>query len=292
MTPDTRIEAVERFYDFHPISADQVLAALAARGIPGDRITEAELSAHDQDHYGGLDAVERLMAHARFRPDDHVLDLCCGIGGPARYIAWRSGCRVTGVDLTASRVEGARRLTALAGLAERVTFHQGDALQLPFEPASFTAVVSQEAFAHIPDKPRLIAQCAQALQPGGRLLFSDITHRGRLGPDDAARLFEGMRFSEIATAADYTGWLEGAGLRIETVLDLTGEWTRILVERHAMYRSLEDQTVARLGRAHFERYDRAYAHFVGLYASGVLSGTLIHASGPHARVIGSRSTRG
>jgi hypothetical protein len=55
----------------------------------------------------------------------------------------------------------------------------------------------------------------------------------------------------------------------------------ILVERLAMYRSLESQTVARLGREHFERYDRAYEHFVGLYQSGVLAGALIHASQGH-----------
>jgi ubiquinone/menaquinone biosynthesis C-methylase UbiE len=277
MTPDTRFEAVEQFYEFHPISAEQVLAAVEARGLLGDCVTEDVLSAHDQDHYGGLDAVERLMAHARFQPEDRVLDVCSGIGGPARYIAWKTGCRVTGLDLTASRVEGARRLTELAGLSERVCFLQGNALQMPVEPASFTVVMSQEAFAHVPDKPRLIMQCAQALQPGGRLVFSDITHHGRLGADDAARLYEGMRFCEIATAAGYSGWLEAAGMRIVTVVDLTDEWTRILVERHAMYRSLEPQTVARLGRAHFERYDSAYAHFVGLYASGVMSGTLIHA---------------
>jgi SAM-dependent methyltransferase len=280
MTPDARIQAVRHFYDFHPISADQVLAAVEARGIPADRITEAELCLHDQDHYGGIDAVERLMAHARFRPDDHVLDVCCGIGGPARYIAWKTGCRVTGLDLTESRIEGARRLTALAGLDARVAFRQGNALEMPIEPAGFSAVISQEAFAHIPDKPRLIAQCVRALQPGGRLVFSDITHGGRLGDDDAARLFDGMRFSEIATPADYAGWLEGAGMRMVSVLDLTEAWTRILVERHAMYRSLEAQTVARLGREHFDRYDRAYAHFVGLYGAGVLSGTLIHATRP------------
>jgi len=277
LNPDIRIEAVERFYEFHPISAEQVLAAVEARGLLGDRIDEAALSAHDQDHYGGLDAVERLMAHARLQPEDHVLDVCCGIGGPARYIAWKTGCRVTGLDLTTSRVEGARRLTALAGLTRQVTFRQGNALQMPFEPASFTALISQEAFAHVPDKPRLIQQCVQALQPGGRMVFSDITHRGLLGAGDAVHLFDGMRFSEIATPADYAGWLEAAGMQIVTVVDLTEEWTRILVDRHAMYRSLEAQTVARLGREHFERYDLAYAHFVGLYASGVLSGTLIHA---------------
>jgi hypothetical protein len=66
-------------------------------------------------------------------------------------------------------------------------------------------------------------------------------------------------------------------MEILRLVDLTQEWMRILVERLAMYRSLESQTVARLGREHFERYDRAYEHFVGLYQSGVLAGALIHA---------------
>ena len=54
--------------------------------------------------------------------------------------------------------------------------------------------------------------------------------------------------------------------------DLISEWNLILIDRHVMYRSLETQTFTRLGLEHFDRYDRAYEHFVGLYKSGVLSG--------------------
>ena len=172
---------------------------------------------------------------------------------------------------------GATALTEAAGLAERVQFHQGDALALPFADASFTLAISQEAFAHIPNKPTLVAGIARVLHPGGRLVFSDILSRERLGDGDARRLFDGMRFSEIATEADYRGWLQAAGMRVVSVTDLSEEWTRILVERHAMYRSLREQTVARLGLEHFERYDQAYEHFVGLYRSGVLAGALFHA---------------
>jgi len=86
-----------------------------------------------------------------------------------------------------------------------------------------------------------------------------------------------MTFSEIATLDGYAEQLRLCGMVVVRLVDLTEEWTRILVERRAMYRSLESQTVARLGREHFERYDRAYEHFVGLYQSGVLAGALIHA---------------
>lgn len=276
---DQRLQSVQRFYDFHPINAGQILDAVRARGIAPDAITQAVLQHHDQDHYGGTVATDRLIAEAGVRAADVVLDVCSGMGGPARYLAWKTGCRVTGLDLTASRVAGATELTRIAGLSGSVRFVHGNALDMPFEDGSFTLAIAQESFAHIPDKPRLIAQCARVLGPGGRLVFSDILHLGALSQDDSKRLFEGMAFSEIETDEGYAALLRANGMTVVGRIDLTQEWTRILVDRHAMYRSLEADTVARLGREHFERYDRAYAHFVGLYRSGVLGGALIHAVG-------------
>ena len=274
---DVRLNAVERFYDFHPINSRQILDAVLARGIAPDAITEAVLQEHDQDHYGGVAATDRLITEARVRADDAVIDVCSGMGGPARYLAWKTGCTVTGLDLTASRVDGATELTRIAGLSGSVRFVHGNALDMPFQDASFTVAIAQESFAHIPDKPRLLAECARVLAPGGRLVFSDIVHGGNLSDHDAQRLSEGMTFSEIQTVDGYAEQLSARGMVVVRVLDLTEEWTRILVGRLAMYRSLESQTVARLGREHFERYDRAYEHFVGLYQSGVLAGALVHA---------------
>ncbi|MEN9779272.1 MAG: hypothetical protein RL087_579 [Pseudomonadota bacterium] len=278
MSTDSRLNEVERFYDFHPISAQQILAAVAARGIDRASITEEVLQHHDQDHYGGTAAVDRLMDEAAVTAHDEVLDVCSGMGGPARYLAWKRGCRVTGLDLTRSRVQGATELTQAAGLSGRVNFVEGNALAMPFEDARFSLAIAQEAFAHIPDKPQLVHECARVLRPGGRLVFSDILCRQPLSADDARGLYDGMRFSEIASVAEYTALLQAEGLRMVRVTDLSEEWTRILRERHAMYRSLEAQTVQRLGREHFDRYDRAYTHFVGLYQVGVLGGALIHAA--------------
>lgn len=277
MNPDPRLQAVEHFYDFHPISAAQILGAIAARGIAPEHITEEVLQLHDQDHYGGTAATDRLIAQAKVRADDLVLDVCSGMGGPSRYLAWKSGCRVTGLDLTRSRVLGATELTQMAGLADRVQFVEGNALAMPFADSSFTLAIGQEAFAHIPNKPQLVSECARVLRPGGRLVFSDILTRQPLSADDAQRLFDGMRFSEIASVEGYAEWLQANGMRLVKAVDLSEEWTRILRERHAMYQSLEAQTVSLLGREHFDRYDRAYAHFVGLYQTGVLGGALIHA---------------
>ncbi len=57
------------------------------------------------------------------------------MGGPARYLASRLGCRVTGLDITPSRHQGAQHLTELVRLSEQVDFHLGSALEMPFEDA-------------------------------------------------------------------------------------------------------------------------------------------------------------
>ncbi len=166
--------SVVGFYDTHPISQTQILQKLERQGVDLTTLTEDILQQHDQDHFGGLAANDALAAAAGLNDTTRVLDLCCGLGGPARYMAQHYGCRVTGVDLTQSRIDGARTLTDMTRQSDRVTFLCANALDLPLDDRSFDVVLSQEAFCHIPDKPRLIAECARVLVPGGPLAFTDI----------------------------------------------------------------------------------------------------------------------
>lgn len=267
-----QLAPVVGFYETHPISERQVLDKLAAEGVDTRGLSEDVLQAHDQDHFGGIDANDALAARAGMDASTHVLDVCCGLGGPSRYFAHRTGCRVTGVDLTKSRIEGARRLTALTGLTDRVDFVRGNALDLPFADAGFDIAISQEAFCHVPDKDRLIAECARVLKPGGRLAFTDILATETMEPETRARLHREMTFNDLSTAAEYAARLEAAGCTVTHIDDLGPAWRDILVARLAMYRSLRAQTVDRFGQAHFEKWDSAYSHFVGHYATGQLSG--------------------
>jgi cyclopropane fatty-acyl-phospholipid synthase-like methyltransferase len=88
------------FYDRHPMSEWQILRSLARQGKRPPRLTPEDLFGFDQDHYGGVDAVAALAEQTKIGEESVVLDLCCGLGGPARFLAWRYGCRVTGVDIT------------------------------------------------------------------------------------------------------------------------------------------------------------------------------------------------
>jgi SAM-dependent methyltransferase len=261
-----------RFYDSHPMNEGQILHDLARDGIALEGLTEDTLQNYDQDHFGGLEAVDILAAKAGIDAASHVLDVCSGMGGPARYLASRLGCRVTGLDITQSRHQSSIRLTELVGLQHLVAFRHGSALAMPFADASFDVVIGQEAFAHVPDKQRLIAECARVVKPGGRIAFTDIMAGERLTPTAAARVGRDMAFAGFETLEGYARLLEVSGCTVVEREDLTARWAEILVQRLAMYRALRESTVERFGAAHFRRWDDAYAFFVDLFAQRQLAG--------------------
>jgi ubiquinone/menaquinone biosynthesis C-methylase UbiE len=266
---------VIQFYDTHPINEDEILAKLAARGTDLDRLTEDELKDFDQDHYGGVHVVDVLAGKAGIRPEHHVLDVCSGMGGPARWIAFRYGCRVTGLDFTQSRVEAAKRLTRRVRLDHVVDFVQGDATAMPLPDWQYDVLIGQESWLHIPDKAALIRQCARVVKPAGVIAFTDIILRTELTRGEEERLAAEMHAPNVASADRYEELLESNRCRVELREDLSEEWKRILVDRLAMYRSLRDTTVAKFGESRFLEYDRAYSHFVGLFTAGKLGGVRI-----------------
>ena len=157
--------------------------ALAADGVDPAHPTIEALAPYDQFHSRGMEATIELADRMPVRATDHVLDVGCGIGGPARYFAHRFGCRVTGIDLTLEFCEVARELTRLLRLDERVSFDHGDALHLPYEDASFDGVYSMNVSMNIADKAGLYREMYRVLRPGAWLVLSEIA-KGAGGPPD------------------------------------------------------------------------------------------------------------
>ncbi|HEX6114692.1 MAG TPA: methyltransferase domain-containing protein [Geminicoccaceae bacterium] len=272
MSQQEELRSVIHFYETHPINEQQILHDIERDGIALDGLTEEILKDYDQDHFGGLEAVDVLAENAGIDASSRVLDVCSGMGGPARYLAHRRGCRVTGLDITKSRHEAAVRLTALVRLDHLVDLRLGNALDMPFADATFDVVIGQEAFAHVPHKPRLIAECARVVRPGGIIAFTDILRRDGLSAAELERLQSGMTFQSLESLEGYSQLLAERGCALLVRDDLSAWWTEVLKRRLEMYRSLKDTTVARFGVAHFQEWDDTYAFFVGLFAAGRLGG--------------------
>ncbi len=146
---------------------DRVARGLAAQGIgPADPIPVEKLFPLDQWHYHGTDAVRAAAERLGLGPGSSVLDIGAGVGGPARYLAYSTGCHVTAVELQPDLHAIGLDLTRRCGLADRVTHLCGDALAVPLPDRAFDAAVSWLAVLHFADRPALFTH-ARALRAGG-----------------------------------------------------------------------------------------------------------------------------
>src|SRR6516164_1186540 len=105
----SKIRAAADFYEHHPISAQIILTKLVAARGALDGLCPDELFPHDQDHYGGTAANDALAKCAHIGSGTKVVDLCAGLGGPARYLAHRYGAFVTGVTPIGARSASSER---------------------------------------------------------------------------------------------------------------------------------------------------------------------------------------
>ncbi len=155
----------------------RIKSALATISSEQQTWTVAQLAPLDQFHIRGILATAELANSAGVGPSTRVLDLGCGIGGPARYLAAAFGCNVTGVDLSPAFIEAADYLTARCGLSDRVRFQVGDALHLPFENASFDTIFLQHVAMNIENRPALYSEVRRILAPDGRFATYDVVLR-------------------------------------------------------------------------------------------------------------------
>ena len=263
---------VSDFYDHHPINATRVLEALSRPGLgrPGP-VTADDLFEFDQDHYGGLAAVDALARRAGIGSTSRVLDVCAGLGGPARFVASRRGSIVVALELHRGRAAGAARLNRLVG-ARGVTVVRGDATALPFVRSAFDACLSQEALLHIADKAKVLAECHRVLAPGGRIAFSDWIAFPRLGDRERTQLWEWMAATTLQTLEGYSALLGRAGFSSIQAEDLSAEWRPIVRKRLELHRTLRADGIARLGDERYLQYDQLHAFFVRLIEDGKLGG--------------------
>ncbi|MCU0805034.1 MAG: methyltransferase domain-containing protein [Burkholderiales bacterium] len=156
----------------------RIAAALRDDGADPEHPTIETLAPYDQFHGRGIEATAEAAGLMPARPGDHVLDIGSGIGGPARYVARRFGCRVTGIDLTPEFCSVATELTRRVGLGERVDFECGNALAMPFADARFDGAYSMNVSMNIADKRAFYREIRRVLKPGAWLVLSEVAKGG------------------------------------------------------------------------------------------------------------------
>ncbi|MEO6842091.1 MAG: methyltransferase domain-containing protein [Bradyrhizobium sp.] len=266
------------FYDRHPISCEIILAKLRASRGHLDGLRPEDLFPHDQDHYGGVAATDELAQGAQIVHGTRVADFCAGLGGTVRYLAYKYGAHVTGIELTPARVSGAQELTKRVGLQEVACVIEGNVLDAPLADASMDAVVSQEAFCHVPHLKNALSEAFRILRDGGRLAFTDWVGNQPLAADDVQLMWEGMAIQPLRSIPEYRSLVESVGLKVMLSKDLTEDWGPILRERLAMYQRLREEAQQAGTPMGHDAFHRSYIRFVELVQERKLGGVRIVAT--------------
>lgn len=212
-------------------------AALREDGVDPDHPGIEALAPYEHFHGRGLEATREMTDLIAAGASDQVLDVGSGIGGPARYVASRYGCRVTGIDLTPEFVDVARHLTRLLGLEDRVDFHAGDALAMPFADASFDGAYSMNVSMNIADKAAFYREIRRVLKSGAWLALSEVAQGAGGDVDYPTPWASSARTSFLSTPEETRQGLLDAGfdvLRLHSSLEEAlafGARSRAMVER-------------------------------------------------------------
>jgi cyclopropane-fatty-acyl-phospholipid synthase len=136
-------------------------------------------------------AQEAKLAHIAAKlalaPGQHVLDIGCGWGGMAIYLARHAGVTVHGITLSEEQLALARERARDAGVADRITFELVDYRDLVARGARYDRIVSVGMFEHVgqPQFERFFRDCANLLTDDGVMLLHTIGRMGKPGSTDA-----------------------------------------------------------------------------------------------------------
>lgn len=157
-----------------PNLGEEILAALDNAGIDTTALTRSDIASFEEFHIRGREATREVADLAAIEPDSRVLDIGCGIGGPARTIAAEYDCTVYGIDIVHEYCRAADLFTERVGLTDSVIFKQGNALDIPFNSEEFDVVWLEHTLMNIKDKSQVFKEANRVLTPGGLLVLYEI----------------------------------------------------------------------------------------------------------------------
>ncbi|MGI9318042.1 MAG: SAM-dependent methyltransferase [bacterium] len=235
----------------------------------------AELSAFDQLHYHGTDAVDHAISMLGIQSEARVLEIGSGLGGPSRHIAANTRAKVTALELQPDQNTLAAELTERCGLSANVEHVAGDFLNHSWGDRLFSHIVSWLAIYHIPNRPRLLEISRNILQQDGLYFAEDLYSRSAISQTESEELKAGLYATYLPDMDTYQKDFTQAGFEIVQCDDMSDDWTQFTTERLGSYRSAKDRHIRVQGESTFRAMEEFYDLVNRYFRSGKLGGVRI-----------------
>jgi SAM-dependent methyltransferase len=193
-------------------------------------------------------------------PEAHVLEVGCGSGGPALFLARTTGAQVTGVDINAHGIAAGNAMARDQQLDSRVHFEQVDASgALPFADAHFDALLCIDAINHLPGRLQVLREWRRVVKDDGRVLFTDpITVTGLLSNEEIA-IRSSTGYFLFAPPGEDARLITEAGLQLEREEDVTENMATISQRRHAARARAREELLTLEGQQTYDGQQRFLA---------------------------------
>jgi sterol 24-C-methyltransferase len=181
---------------------------------------------------------EQYLAHRiNIQEGQKVIDVGCGIGGPARAIARFTGANITGVNLNPYQIRQARQFTQEAGLGYQVNFVNENFLHMPFEDNTFDAGYAIEATCYSPNLVDVYREVFRVLKPGATFGLYEVVMTDKYDDKDPAHrevrfsIERGGGVAHVYSAAEAIAAIKEAGFELLEVDDLASRPDQIPWEK-------------------------------------------------------------
>ena len=193
--------------------------------------------------------IPRLL---ELSPSCSVLEIGCGSGRYAMYVAETTGCRVIGLDLNPEGIRNASALAQRQNLSSQVSFQQCDVSQpLTFANGTFDAVFANDVLCHIPGRLALLRELQRVLKPGGRLIFSDALVMGGMLSNQELATRSSIGYYLFVPRGENEKLIEAAGLKLARATDTTEQAAAVAKRWHNAREKRELELTALEGEANF-----------------------------------------
>ncbi|MGZ7119977.1 MAG: class I SAM-dependent methyltransferase, partial [Methanobacterium sp.] len=156
-------------------------------------------------HPGGLKATEKLVDSMEINSKTKVLDIACGKGSTAFYLAEKYGCQVVGIDISEGLIQEANETCEKKGLTRKVKFLLGDAMDLPFDDNQFDVAISQGILVFVDDKIKTINEASRVIKNGGKAGWVELSWKKEPNNEFLDKVFNILRAYCLMNASTYDG---------------------------------------------------------------------------------------